>query len=263
MSNRFRLSKLHRNRCRCPRFPPRRHKPTPVDTDACPGWSPTFSVSSQTTPDPRPAPPSLFQLPNLPFLLSLSFSPPPPSLRAKLHRLELIGHLPFSLSSPLIHFSSSNLGFSHANIFQSSLNTVRILYTRRIALFEAKNSLYRKSEERILGKISLHSQMFVLGGGTLTRYSPTPSRRGESRFVTLEGRSMTSRLLKAHPQPDANGSASILGEENSQPEAYSVAAPFTSLLIIRRSLFSVGLSRPRGKCASSLPPRRPGLVNSP
>lgn len=48
----FRLSKLHRNRCRCPRFPPRRHKPTPVDTDACPGWSPTFSVSSQTTPDP-------------------------------------------------------------------------------------------------------------------------------------------------------------------------------------------------------------------
>lgn len=213
---------------------------------------------------PRPAPPSLFQLPNLPFpllfFLSLS-SPPPPSLRAKLHRLELIGHLPFSLSSPLIHFSSSNLGFSHANIFQSSLNTVRILYTRRIALFEAKNSLYRKSEERILGKISLHSQMFVLGGGTLTRYSPT--RRGESRFVTLEGRSMTSRLLKAHPQPDANGSASILGEENSQPEAYSVAAPFTSLLIIRRSLFSVGLSRPRGKCASSLPPRRPGLVNSP
>lgn len=212
---------------------------------------------------PRPAPPSLFQLPNLPSLLSLSFSPPPPSLRAKLHRLELIGHLPFSPSSPLIHFSSSNLGFSHANIFQSSLNTVRILYTRRIALFEAKNSLYRKSEERILGKISLHSQMFVLGGGTLTRYSPTPSRRGESRFVTLEGRSMTSRLLKAHPQPDANGSASILGEENSQPEAYSVAAPFTSLLIIRRSLFSVGLSRPRGKCASSLPPRRPGLVNSP
>lgn len=30
--NRFQLSKLHRNRCRCPRFPPRRHKPTPVDT---------------------------------------------------------------------------------------------------------------------------------------------------------------------------------------------------------------------------------------
>lgn len=30
--NRFQLSKLHRNRCRCPRFPLRRHKPTPVDS---------------------------------------------------------------------------------------------------------------------------------------------------------------------------------------------------------------------------------------
>lgn len=218
---------------------------------------------------PRPAPPSLFQLPNLPSLLSLSFSPPPPSLRAKLrvsHRLELIEHLPFSLSSPLIHFSSSNLGFSHANIFQSSLNTVRILYTRRIALFEAKNSLYRKSEERILGKISLHSQMFVLGGGTLTRYSPTPSRRESLRYLgrslddleTLEG-SPTTRRERFRVDP-RRGKQPAGGVQRSR--SFHLAVNYSPLVIQCRIIASSrqvrllpASSTPRA-CELALTPRR-------
>lgn len=200
LSNRFRLSKLHRNRCRCPRFPPRRHKPTPVDTDACPGWSPTFSVPGQTTPRPAPARPR--------FSCRTCFS--------------LFSSL--SLSLFLIQFSSF-LEFSIRTIYFNRPRTSEKSSTRRVSWFEAKNSLYRKSKKRILGKISLSPslQMSVLGGesSACTLHNCFSSRR-ESRFVTLEGRSMTSRLLKAHPQPDASGSASILGEEKQRgtPEAY-------------------------------------------
>lgn len=218
---------------------------------------------------PRPAPPVPVSAAEPAFpssLLSLSFSPPPPSLRAKLHRLELIGHLPFSLSSPLIHFSSSNLRFSHANIFQSSLNTVRILYTRRIALFEAKNSLYRKSEERILGKISLHSQMFVLGGGTLTRYSPTPSRRESLRYLgrslddleTLEG-SPTTRRERFRVDP-RRGKQPAGGVQRSR--SFHLAVNYSPLVIQCRIIASSrqvrllpASSTPRA-CELALTPRR-------
>lgn len=201
MSNRFRLSKLHRNRCRCPRFPPRRHKPTPVDTGACPGWSPTFSVSSQTytrSCTTRPVRPSLFQLPD-------PLSSPSPFFfsRAKLYEM----YIDLIVSLPLIHLSL-NLGSSHDDIFQSSSSIINLYSVQASPC--SKNSLYRKlgggrkSSERSLSRARCSFSAAVL---TLLSNNSFSSRRRESRFVTLEGRSTTSRLLKAHPQPD--GSASI------------------------------------------------------
>lgn len=225
LSNRFRLSKLHRNRCRCPRFPPRRHKPTPVDTDACPGWSPTFSVPGQTTPRPAPARPR--------FSCRTCFS--------------LFSSL--SLSLFLIQFSSF-LEFSIRTIYFNRPRTSEKSSTRRVSWFEAKNSLYRKSKKRILGKISLSlplSRCRFSAARVVLVLSTTASRREARESLRYLGRSLDD-LETLEGSPTTRRERFRVDPRRGETERHaggvsSVAAPFTSLLIIRRSLFSVGLSR--------------------
>lgn len=225
LSNRFRLSKLHRNRCRCPRFPPRRHKPTPVDTDACPGWSPTFSVPGQTTPRPAPARPR--------FSCRTCFS--------------LFSSLSLSLPDPF--FFLSRIFYSLILYFNRS-RTSEKSSTRRVSWFEAKNSLYRKSKKRILGKISLSlplSRCRFSAARVVLVLSTTASRREARESLRYLGRSLDD-LETLEGSPTTRRERFRVDPRRGETERHaggvsSVAAPFTSLLIIRRSLFSVGLSR--------------------
>lgn len=99
--------------------------------------------------------------------------------------------------------------------------------------------------------------------------STTASRREARESLRYLGRSLDD-LETLEGSPTTRRERFRVDPRRGETERHaggvsSVAAPFTSLLIIRRSLFSVGLSR-RILARPSLPfppPQHPGLVNSP